>query len=101
MNRNVLRASYASLAIVLVAQASLSGQQTKPPTKTTTASFDRRVIPTPGKNPELHIPTWSKVALSNGAQLVVLERHGLPLVSVQINFIGGANQYEPASKTGL
>ncbi|HTE46394.1 MAG TPA: pitrilysin family protein [Gemmatimonadaceae bacterium] len=65
------------------------------------ASLDRRVIPTPGKNPELHVPTWTKVALSNGAQLVVLERHSLPLVSVQINFIGGANQYEAATKTGL
>jgi zinc protease len=100
MNRYLSRALHTTMVVALITGA-LSAQQTKPPTKTATASFDRRVIPTAGKNPELHIPTWSKVALSNGAQLIVLERHGLPLVSVQINFIGGANQYEPASKTGL
>jgi predicted Zn-dependent peptidase len=33
--------------------------------------------------------------------LVVSEKHTLPLVSVTINFIGGANQFEPADKTGV
>src|SRR3954454_3595507 len=70
-------------------------------TTTAQSKLDRRVIPTPGKNPELRIPTWTTMALSNGAKLVVSERHSLPLVSFQINFIGGANQYEPADKTGL
>ncbi|HEV8216857.1 MAG TPA: pitrilysin family protein, partial [Gemmatimonadaceae bacterium] len=36
-----------------------------------------------------------------GAPLIVSEKHGLPLVSFQISFIGGANQYEPEEKTGL
>jgi zinc protease len=88
---------YASVALALIAVAPLAAQQPK----ASVPSLDRRVIPRPGKNPELHVPTWTKVALSNGAQLVVVERHGLPLVSVQINFIGGANQYEPAAKPGL
>jgi len=65
------------------------------------SSLDRRVIPTPGKNSELRIPTWTTTTLSNGAKLVVSERHSLPLVSFQMNFVGGANQYEPAEKTGL
>ncbi len=65
------------------------------------ASFDRTVIPAAGKTPELHVPSWTKSKLSNGAELVVSERHGLPLVSLQVNFIGGANQYEPADKSGL
>lgn len=64
-------------------------------------TLDRRVIPTAGKPSELHVPTWTKTTLSNGAELVVSERHNLPLVSVRINFIGGANQFEPANKTGL
>jgi zinc protease len=64
-------------------------------------SLDRTLIPAAGKTPELHVPSWTKSKLPNGAELVVSERHGLPLVSVQVNFIGGANQYEPADKTGL
>src|SRR6185436_18064816 len=65
------------------------------------SSLDRRTIPTPGKDPALQVPAWTNTTLSNGAKLVVSERHGLPLVSFQINFIGGAAQYEPADKTGL
>ena len=89
--------------ILLGALVALSGvpalataQQTPKP-----SSLDRRTIPTPGKAPQLHIPTWTTTTLSNGAKLIVSERHGLPLVSFQINFVGGANQYEPADKPGL
>lgn len=66
-----------------------------------TATFDRRVVPTPGKSPELHIPTWTTTTLSNGAKLVVSARHSLPLVSFQLNFIGGVNQYDPVGKNGV
>ena len=65
------------------------------------AALDRTVVPAPGATPELHIPTWTTTALPNGAQLIVSEKHALPLVSVRINFVGGARQYEPADKTGL
>lgn len=65
------------------------------------SSFDRTVIPPAGPAPDLHIPTWTKATLPNGAKLVVSERHELPLVSFQINFIGGANQYDPADKPGV
>jgi predicted Zn-dependent peptidase len=91
------------LALVLMTAAPIAAQ-TKSPAKqqaATTSRFDRRVIPTPGKVPELTIPFWSKISIANGAQLVVSEKHGLPLVSFQINFIGGANQYEPEEKPGL
>ena len=66
-----------------------------------TATFDRRVVPTPGKRPDLHIPAWTTTTLSNGAKLVVSVRHSLPLVSFQLNFIGGVNQYDPAGKNGV
>ena len=36
--------------------------------------------------------------LANGAELVVSEKHDLPLVSFTINFVGGADQFEPADK---
>ncbi len=88
----------------IVFAAPMAAQRPKTPAKqqaAATSSFDRRVIPAPGKTPELIVPFWNKVSLANGAQLVVSEKRGLPLVSFRINFIGGANQYEPADKTGL
>lgn len=63
--------------------------------------LDRTVVPPVGKSPELHVPAWTKLTLSNGAQLIVSERHTLPLVSFNLSFVGGANQFEPADKTGL
>jgi zinc protease len=87
-----------SLAIMVVAASSLAAQQPKSAPKPT---FDRRVVPLAGKDPQLIVPTWTKTTLANGATLVVSERHSLPLVSVRVNFVGGANQYEPASKPGL
>jgi predicted Zn-dependent peptidase len=65
------------------------------------ASFDRTAIPPAGRAPELHVPSWTSMRLANGAQLVVSPRHNLPLVSFTINFVGGADQYEPASKPGV
>ena len=94
MIRHAVRAL--GFALVAFSSTRLSAQ-----VKSKSASLDRRAIPAAGKTPELHVPTWTKVALGNGAQLVVSEKHGLPLVSFQINFVGGANQYEPATKTGL
>ncbi len=64
-------------------------------------SIDRRIAPTPSATPTLNVPTWTKTTLANGAQLVVSEKHTLPLVSFQINFVGGADQFEPADKAGL
>src|SRR6185295_5954165 len=64
-------------------------------------SFDRAKIPPPGKPPELRVPNWTTAKLANGAELIVSERHGLPLVTLTITFIGGANQFEPAAKQGL
>jgi zinc protease len=65
------------------------------------SSFDRTAIPAPAKSPELHVPAWTSMTLSNGAQLVVSPRHNLPLVSFAINFVGGADQYDPATKPGV
>jgi len=100
MIRHIVRAiaSHGALGVALVAGAApLAAQQVK----AKASAFDRRAIPAAGKTPELHVPSWTNATLSNGAKLVVSEKHGLPLVSFQINFIGGANQYDPATKTGL
>jgi zinc protease len=93
------------VTLVAASALALTGQvafaQKTPQTTSRPLPLDRRTIPTPAKNPELHVPTWTSMSLSNGAKVIVSERHGLPLVSFQTNFIGGAAQYEPAEKTGL
>jgi zinc protease len=62
----------------------------------TPSSFDRTVLPKAGANPAVRIPAWTKTKLSNGATLLVVERHTLPLVTLTMSFVGGANQFEPA-----
>jgi zinc protease len=64
-------------------------------------AFDRKKIPPPGKAPELRVPAWTRTTLANGADLIVSEKHDLPLVSFSITFLGGANQFEPADRAGL
>ncbi|HEY7232684.1 MAG TPA: pitrilysin family protein [Gemmatimonadaceae bacterium] len=73
-------------------------QQPKPAAK---PALDRTAIPAPGAAPELHVPTWTTMKLANGAELIVSPRHNLPLVSFAINFVGGSNQYDPATKPGV
>jgi zinc protease len=64
-------------------------------------TLDRTKVPPPGPTPMLHVPTWIKTQLPNGAMLIVSERHNLPLVSFSITFIGGSNQFEMAGKRGV
>ncbi|HEX6285382.1 MAG TPA: pitrilysin family protein, partial [Pyrinomonadaceae bacterium] len=64
-------------------------------------TLDRTKQPAPGPVPVLRVPTWTKTQLANGATLIVSERHTLPLVSFTITFVGGSNQYEPATRRGL
>jgi len=99
------RLTHLTLA-VLLAPAMLAAQPvTKDAAKATTvparAALDRNTAPTPGPAPKTRIPTWTRTRLSNGADLVVTEKHDLPLVSFTINFVGGATTFEPAGKTGV
>ena len=64
-------------------------------------ALDRTKVPPPGKTPELRVPAWTKSTLANGAELIVSEKHDLPLVSFTITFLGGANQFEPAGRQGV
>ena len=97
----IVRAGVIALAGSISLGAPLAAQAARRHPATRQQALDRRVIPAPGKTPELRIPAWTTTTLPNGARLVVSPKHGLPLVSVQVNFIGGADQYEPADKTGL
>jgi predicted Zn-dependent peptidase len=81
----------AAALIISVANIASLAQQT----------LDRTKVPAAGPTPELHVPAWTKTQLSNGATLIVSERHNLPLVSFSITFLGGANQFEAAGKRGV
>ncbi len=65
------------------------------------ATLDRTVPPKAGASPQLHVPTWTKTRLANGAQLIVIQKHDLPLVAFSIDFVGGAANFESANKLGL
>ena len=64
-------------------------------------ALDRKQVPAPAKTPELRVPAWTKSTLANGAELIVAEKHDLPLISFSITFLGGADQFEPAGKQAL
>ncbi|HXT15230.1 MAG TPA: pitrilysin family protein [Gemmatimonadaceae bacterium] len=100
----IRRIACVPLALMLAAPLSGAAAQrttSKQSKQSKQSTLDRTVIPTAAKPAELHVPTWTKTTLPNGAELVVSERHTLPLVSFRINFVGGSNQFEPADKTGL
>jgi zinc protease len=92
--KNRTRLTAASMAAVLIlalAGSAVVAQQ----------SFDRSKIPPPGKAPALHVPAWTKYSLANGAELIVSEKHDLPLVSFRITIQGGTSQLEPATRRGV
>jgi predicted Zn-dependent peptidase len=77
--------------IISLANVAATAQQT----------LDRTKVPTPGAIPVLRVPTWTKTQLANGATLIVSERHSLPLVSINITFLGGSNQFEAGNRRGV
>jgi zinc protease len=64
-------------------------------------TLDRSKQPPVGQIPELRVPTWTKAKLANGAELIVSEKHDLPLVSFSISFLGGSDQFEGADRRGV
>ena len=64
-------------------------------------TLDRSKAPAPGRPPMLSVPAWTRSTLGNGAELVVSEKHDLPLVSFTITISGGYNQADPAALRGL
>jgi predicted Zn-dependent peptidase len=93
------RAAFGASVLGVTAVTAAGAQQPNQAAKA--AAFDRSAVPAPATAPELHVPAWTTMKLSNGAELIVSPRHNLPLVSFAINFVGGSNQYEPATKPGV
>ena len=88
-----------SLAGIVCATALAAGAPRSP--LAAQAALDRSVAPRVGASPSLRVPQWTKTRLANGADLIVIEKHDLPLVALTIDFIGGAADFEPAAKVGL
>jgi predicted Zn-dependent peptidase len=63
--------------------------------------LDRDKTPPVGKTPTLRVPVWTHTKLANGAELVLIEKHDLPLVALTIDFVGGTSTFEPADKLGV
>src|SRR5262245_17815802 len=89
--RTTTRASLAIAIAALAASLPLAAQR----------ALDRSLVPPPGKPPILRVRAWTRAPLANGAELVVTEKHDLPLVSFSITFLGGADQYEKADRRGV
>jgi len=83
--------AFVAAVVIVLANVAVLAQQT----------LDRTKVPPSGPTPVLHVPTWTKTQLANGATLILSERHTLPLVSFSITFVGGANQFEPADRRGV
>ena len=64
-------------------------------------TLDRSKPPPIGRMPELRVPSWTKTRLASGAELIVSEKHDLPLVSFSITLLGGSDQFEAASRRGV
>src|SRR6476620_6961892 len=91
MKRHNPTLALGAIAVLVLSSVASLAQQT----------LDRTKVPPPGPSPVLRVPTWTKTQLSNGATLIVSERHNLPLISFTITFLGGANQFEPEAKRGV
>ncbi len=57
--------------------------------KTATESADRSKLPDTGTPPELKLPKLERVTLSNGLQVILAERHEIPVVDFRLQLDAG------------
>ena len=63
-------------------------------------TFDRSKEPEPGPNPAFTPPPVVRRKLSNGLEVLIAERHNLPIVALNLVVKGGGT-LAPAGKEGL
>ena len=61
---------------------------------------DRRTLPKPGPAPRFAVPPVRRTRLSNGLELLVIEKHVLPTVALNLVLRGGRSA-DPPQKSGL
>jgi zinc protease len=64
------------------------------------SGFDRKQLPALGQAPEVSFPAMQRAQLKNGLKVVLLERHGAPIVNAALVLDAGAAA-DPAGKEGL
>jgi zinc protease len=64
------------------------------------SSFDRKQLPALGQAPDVSFPAMQRAQLKNGLKVVLLERHGAPIVNAALVLDAGAAS-DPAGKEGL
>ena len=83
-------------AVDLANQAPMSN----PPAVAVNDSFDRSAKPTPGPTPSFTPPTVVRRTLSNGLEVLIAERHTLPILGMEL-VVRGGETLTPAGKEGL
>ncbi|MBN2579722.1 MAG: insulinase family protein [Pirellulales bacterium] len=84
-------------------QAKLAAGGTEPASPPETDVADQspwKALPSPGPTPKLNLPPFHREKLSNGMELLVVEKHALPTVALNLVFPVGRTA-EPPSKLGL
>lgn len=93
--------TFSLLLLAAAFAAPLAAQAKQRPASVKKVALDRTKVPEPTRAPVLRVPTWTKTQLSNGAELIVSQKRDLPLLSVNITFLGGSNQFDAAEEIGV
>jgi zinc protease len=72
----------------------------KPPVLVVKDDFDRRLKPVPGPTPKFVPPTVVRRKLSNGLEVLIAERHALPILAMNL-VVKGGESLTPPGKEGL
>jgi zinc protease len=64
------------------------------------SDVDRKVLPSLGEAPDVKFPEVQRTTLANGLKVMLLERHGAPLVNFTLAVDAGHSS-DPAPKAGL
>jgi zinc protease len=70
------------------------------PAPTVVEDHDRQTLPKPGPAAKFVLPPFQRTRLSNGMELVVVEKHSLPTVALNLVMRMGRST-DPATKRGL
>ena len=63
-------------------------------------NIDRKVLPALGDAPDVGFPAMQRATLANGLKVILMERHGAPIVNVALALDAGTAA-DPASRAGL
>jgi zinc protease len=64
------------------------------------SALDRKVLPALGSEPAVKFPAVQRAQLKNGLKVVLLERHGAPIVNVALAVDAGSAA-DPANRVGI